>query len=1012
MNFFDMTRATGRRGSGPRGPRRPRTPLCALLLSLMLTSLFAPAVWSRNAPRLADLSIAEQVAQMVFPRLPGTLLSDDDPRFREVADLVRAGKVGGVILFGGDPLSARSTVERLQALAPHPLLMGLDAEWGVGMRFAGGMSFPVAMAMGAADDEDLVEQVGRWTAREAMSVGIHLILAPVLDLAVEPNNRVIGTRSFGADPVRVGELGAAFIRGVQAEGALAVVKHFPGHGATVEDSHYDLPHLRVDLDTLTSRELVPFRAAAQADVAGVMPAHIVVEALNDFDTPASRSIAALSGVLRGDLDYDGLIISDALDMAGARGAWHGSVAVEAVRAGTDVLLLPPYPRVALDAVRRAVARGDLEESRVAEAAGKILAWKEKLGLWDALASEREITTSRDAAVALQRELATKAVTWLATDPPALGSEGPEAESGFPGHCLGARIASSEGDEEPRCWRGDVLLITLRDEFDRDPGPRTLAAELRRRGGAVRDLWVRPSSVDERDGAIREAIEEVDAVLVASYASRRSWGPIHPPAGDATGAALEPRPWQTVQSWIDAAAATGKPTALVALDDPWVLRLDAHTRLGIFDGSPASQAAVAAAIHGEAAITGRVPVDLGLRDGAQRRTWQPVRWSAAPIDPSQVGMAADTGDRLRRVLRRAVRDDAFPGAVALVARHGRVVFHEAVGKMTYDRGAAPVDLDTVYDLASLTKVVATTTAAMRLVERGVLDLEAPVRRYVPEFDGEGTEDIAVIDLLTHSSGLLWWTDLWARHGRRGVPDPAARAAYLEEIVGMPLNTVPRSSTEYSDLGLLLFGEIVARVTGRDFEEVVQREVLSPLGMETTGFRPTAPPLEIPLTRIAPTEVDSTWRNTLVHGEVHDENAAGLGGVAPHAGLFATAADLGRFLQAMLNGGHLDGVRLLRSSTIDRFTQRAERVEGSSRAIGWDTPAGRSTAGRYFSAASFGHTGFTGTSLWVDPEREVIAVLLTNRVHPTRENRKISDVRRAFHDAIMESIEDEVIHPREP
>ena len=1003
--------------------RAERVIRLAVVAQIAVLCTAAPLLAS--PPRVADLSTQEQVAQMVFPRLPGTLLTDDDPRYREVADLVREGRVGGVILFGGDPLSARSTVERLQALAPYPLLMGLDAEWGIGMRFEGGLSFPVAMAMGAADDEGLVEQVGRWTAREAMSLGIHLVLAPVLDLAVEPDNRVIGTRSFGGDPQRVAELGAAFVRGVQAEGAMAVVKHFPGHGATVEDSHYDLPHLSVDLDTLASRELVPFRAAVEVDVAGVMPAHIVVEALDGDTTPASRSAAVLTDVLRGDFGYDGLIISDALDMAGARGAWHGSVAVEAVRAGTDVLLLPPHPRVALDAVTRAVDRGDLDPDRVADAAGKILAWKERLGLWDTTESGRSITTSRGDAVALQRELARRAVTWLEADeagsPAGLsdgmpGTPGISRTRGTPGLCLGGEVTTPRTAEGPRCWRGDVLVISLRDEFERDPGPRTLAAELRRRGGSVRDLWVRPSSVNERDRAIRRAIEEVDAVLVASYATRRSWGPIRSPeegserADDGRDAVS---PWQRVQSWIEAAEATGRPTVLAAFDDPWVLRLDARTRLGIFDGSPAAQAAVVAAIHGETAVTGRVPVDLGVENAAQRREWEPVRWSAEPIsDATTVGMASKTPERLRKVLRRALRDDAFPGAVALVARRGRVVFHEAVGTMTYDRGAAPVTRDTVYDLASLTKVVATTTVAMRLVERGVLDLMAPVRRYVPEFQGEGTEDIAVIDLLTHSSGLLWWTDLWARHGRRGTPHAATRAAYLEEIVGMPLNTVPRSSTEYSDLGLLLFGEIVARVTGRDFEEVVRREVLDPLGMDTTGYRPTTPPLSLPLERIAPTEIDETWRGGLVHGEVHDENAAGLGGVAPHAGLFSTAADLGRFLQAMLNGGHLDGTRLLRSGTIDRFTERAERVEGSSRAIGWDTPAGRSTAGEYFSADSYGHTGFTGTSLWVDPEREVVAVLLTNRVHPTRENRKISAVRRAFHDAIMLAIEDEEIERREP
>jgi CubicO group peptidase (beta-lactamase class C family) len=285
--------------------------------------------------------------------------------------------------------------------------------------------------------------------------------------------------------------------------------------------------------------------------------------------------------------------------------------------------------------------------------------------------------------------------------------------------------------------------------------------------------------------------------------------------------------------------------------------------------------------------------------------------------------------------------------------------------------------------------------MILHERGLLDLESPVARYVLEFQGEGKDAVLVKDLLAHSGGLLWWTDLFRKF--EGKSREEAKRGYLAAICEMPLDYPPRSKMVYSDLGILLLGEILERVTAKDLEDLAKEEILDPLGMKDATYRP-APSLR---TRIAPTEIDP-WRSRLVHGEVHDENAFGLGGVAPHAGLFATARSLAAFAQMMLNGGAYGGRRLLKPETIALFTRRADRVPGSSRALGWDTPSEPSSAGRLFSASSYGHTGFTGTSLWIDPERELFAILLTNRVHPTRENPKITELRPAFHDAIIEAI----------
>jgi len=339
----------------------------------------------------------------------------------------------------------------------------------------------------------------------------------------------------------------------------------------------------------------------------------------------------------------------------------------------------------------------------------------------------------------------------------------------------------------------------------------------------------------------------------------------------------------------------------------------------------------------------------------------------------------------------------------VARRGRVVLEKAVGKMSYDDDAEPVRLDTLYDLASLTKIVVTTTLSMIFTERGQLDLESPVRTYIPEFHGGDKDKVLVKDLLAHSGGLLWWTDLYKSF--EGKTPEEAKRGYIAAICEMPLDYSPRSKTSYSDLGILLLGEILERISGKTIDVLAREEILDPLGMDDALYQPP----ESLRSRIAPTE-DDPWRGRVVHGEVHDENAFGLGGVAPHAGLFSTARSLARFAQMILGGGAFNGHRIVNGATIELFTRRANLVPDSSRALGWDTPSEPSSSGKFFSAASFGHTGFTGTSLWIDPERELFAILLTNRVHPTRENRKIYDVRPAFHDAVIQAIDDVEIRPR--
>ncbi|MFN7963505.1 MAG: serine hydrolase domain-containing protein [Thermoanaerobaculia bacterium] len=335
--------------------------------------------------------------------------------------------------------------------------------------------------------------------------------------------------------------------------------------------------------------------------------------------------------------------------------------------------------------------------------------------------------------------------------------------------------------------------------------------------------------------------------------------------------------------------------------------------------------------------------------------------------------------------------AFPGGVLAVGRRGEVAHFLPFGRLRYEPEAPAVEADTIYDLASLTKVVATTTVAMILGEEGRLELDLPVATYLPGFVGPGKRQVTVRQLLSHSAGLAAWAPLYL--------EARGPSAFLERILAMALAYPPGSQSVYSDLGILLLGEILERASGTPFRRLVESRVLEPLGLTETGFLP-GPSL---LPRIAPTELDSSFRHRLLWGEVHDDNAFALGGVAPHAGLFGTAPDLARFATMMLEGGADPGGRLVSAETVAAFTRNAG-VPGSSRALGWDTrsPEG-SSAGSLLSLRAYGHTGFTGTSLWIDPEREIFVLLLTNRVHPSRDRELIREARPALADAAVRTLE---------
>jgi len=907
---------------------------------------------------LAGLDLEGKAAQMVLVRAYGLPQHPDSAPYRELVAEVESLGVGGLVLFRSELDTVPVMLDDLQRRARVPLLVSADLERSLAFRFdSGTVPLPSAMAIGATRSIEAARFAGEVTAREARAVGIHWILGPVADVNNNPENPIINVRAFGEEPALVAELASAYVEGARAGNALTTVKHFPGHGDTAVDSHLGLPRIEGNRDRLERVELAPFRAAIAAGVDSVMIGHLEVPALDPSGLPATLSPAIATDLLRGELGFRGIVATDALEMKGVGSAWIGQAAVEAVRAGSDVLMLPADPRVAVQSVARAVREGVLDEARLDASVEKILAAKARLGLHlrrvvDPAATRRAVGRPED--VARAEEIARRSVT-LVRDRDGL---------------LPLRI------ETPL----RILHLVLSSDWTNPAISGIPERELAGRGIAVETRRFGPELPERAAREVLAAAPEFTHVLVSAFVRVTS---------SKGTAALDP----THAALLERLAAAGVPLAVVSYGNPYLLQQfpDVGTYLCTFGWEDSSQRAAVSALLGESAIGGKLPVTIpGLHPFGAGLEREERRLEIAPGDPADVGFSAEGLAAVDRLLEGYVESRAFPGAVVAIGRRGVLAHLAAFGRLGYDPDAAPVRVDTIYDLASLTKVVGTTTATMMMIDEGRLDLDAPVQSFLPRFVGPGKEAVTVRHLLTHSSGIDWWAPLYQE--LRG------KEAFLERIYSMPLVYPPGTETKYSDLGVMLLGEILERVSGRSLPELLGERLFEPLGMVDTGWLPS-PEL---LARIAPTENDP-WRGRVVRGEVHDENAAALGGVAPHAGLFSTAPDLARFVQMLLWKGVYGHRRYVRRETVELFTRPAGIPEGSTRALGWDTksPEG-SSAGTLFSPDSFGHTGFTGTSIWVDPERELFLILLTNRVHPTRENQQIREVRPAIADAVIRAL----------
>ena len=915
-----------------------RTFLSALLGVVAL--LPAQTDWDRpDADRIfASLTLEQKVGQLF---MAWALSSGGDSSDRQVLlEQVREGKLGGVVISTGTMGDARRLVAALQRAASVPLLIAADFETGLTMRLSDAPHLGNGMLLGATGSSHLAFEVGRATGLEGQVLGVQMVFAPVLDVNINPSNPIINVRSMGEDPALVARLGAAQIRGME-EYIIATAKHFPGHGDVAADSHLVLPTVPGDRARLEAVELLPFRSAVDAGVGGVMTAHLMLPAL-DQTVPATMSRRILTGLLREEMGFEGIIVTDALNMGGVSASMTPEeAAVRALQAGADLLLMPPDLDAATEKVVAAVRSGEVSSERLDQAVRRLLEAKER---------RVRIGAAADPLVGL---------------PPATWDT--HRELGQKIARRGLTLVRDNAGLLPLRPGAEVFVLDVADESGRFGDH--LVGGLLGSGMRVAHRRLNPDSDQETLSSVMAAAASAETLVVGIHTRVRAFsGEVGlPPTLIAVARALEEHPRGIA----------------VSFGDPYLVRAfpSVSTYICAYDQGELIESAVAEALTGRAPITGRLPVSIpGL---AQVGDGLSSFLSAADAAPADQGLAPDLSPRIREFLRGEVARGAFPGAVALVSRRGQVLARVAVGQETYAEDAPAVTVDTRYDLASLTKVCATLPAMALLMERGGLHLEDKLSKWVPEFIGEGKEAVTLRHVMVHSSGLPAHRPFYR--------DLEGKAAVVAAAAGTDLEYLPGEKYLYSDLGLILLMAVVEKASGTTLDRLLATDVYPRLGVEAQFA------LGNEALAAVPTEEDS-WRGRLVRGQVHDENAFAMGGVSGHAGLFATADDVARIGNLFLGGGG----GLISPALSRRITRRDGLLEGSGRTLlfGGYTPG--SSGGSMLSPRAFGHTGFTGTSLWCDPATDLCLVLLTNRVHPTRDNSKITAARRGFADLVMSSL----------
>ncbi len=936
---------------------------------------------------------AEQKIGQFF--MVATFSNRHENHYQYIDHLIQTNHIGGLIFFQGGPYRQAVLTNRYQAQAKVPLLIGIDGEWGLGMRLDSAMDFPKQMSLGAIRNNDLIYRMGAEIGRQCQRLGIHINFAPVSDINSNPANPVIGVRSFGESKENVALKASAYMRGLQQTHVIATAKHFPGHGDTNADSHHTLPTVSRSSEQMREIDLYPFRKLIADSLMGVVTGHLHVPVMDN--TPAlaaTLSEKIVTELLKKELGFRGLVFTDALNMGGiSRSPKAMDVNLRALIAGNDILLYPENVRDATLNILNAVQQGVISQEFVDEKVKKILRAKYWAGLNHYkpinLAGLSTELNSPEAKL-LKQELCEQSVT----------------------------VADNQGGLLPLNRLDTLKLASVAIGVDAG----NVFQKTLNQYAPFQTVALPEKPVSEADlTSILTQIGDANAVVISfhrmSESASRKYG--------ITKSSLD---------LITRLKQRGTKVIVTAFGSPYSLPqfTGADALVCAYQDLDDMQRVVPQVLFGGLGARGMLPVSVGdLKVGMGLSLNPEGRLSSG--SPESVGMKTTVMNQIDAIAQGAVKNHVVPGCEILVARKGKIVYSKNFGALTYAPGAEKVTDETLYDLASLTKVLATLQSVMVLYDRKQIDLTQKASAYLPELRNTNKQNITLQDLLWHQSGMVsFYPTTWDRtrlpggglkaeyygatrdslHTLQIAPTlwavPALKDSVWKWVVQSPMSRKLDESGKpafvYSDLNFLTLQKIVERVSKEPLDKFVTENVYKPLGLHQLGFTPLQ---RLPHPVCAPTEQDTYYRNQLLVGTVHDQMAAVQGGISGHAGLFGNAHDIATLLQMNLQKGTYGEQRILNPLTVPYFTQTLSNR--SHRALGWDKPNPESASSVYMaqqaSPRSFGHTGFTGNVVWVDPDEELIFVFLSNRIYPTAGNNSINTtkLRCRIHEVIYSAIQ---------
>ncbi len=943
---------------------------------------------------LNTMTVREMIAQLIW--VPAWA-DEKGGNYRQVELLVEKYGIGGVIFFEGSRDMQLDYTKRISSISRIPLIIAQDAEWGTGMRLREVEDFPYQMTLGALQDDSLIYRMGAAVAWQCHDIGVNLNLAPVADVNNNPMNPVINYRSFGEDPEKVAEKATMYMKGLQDNGIIACAKHFPGHGDTDTDSHTGLPVIRGDRSRFDRIELIPFRRLADEGIGAVMTAHISVPGLDAGGLPATFSKKVVTGLLRQESRFRGLILTDAMNMAGATMTFPSGIAdAEALLAGNDIIEYSTDPIRAIEEIARRVEKGEIAVSEITDRCRKLL--EAKLWLEIHRAENGGKAESGDQAIPGP---ASEAAAGFASAP------GGIPVSGHPALIrdlyAGAMTLIENNDNLLPLGRLDRIRIATvsvnrlaMTEFQRMTDRYTNADH----------YFIDPAN-EQGARFVMSKLKDYDVVIAGFCALEQK------PAGlyGVTPA---------LNSLFRQIAALDR-AAVIWFGNPYgVARLDMTKKptamlVAYQDNSYTHQVAVQV-LFGAIGASGRLPVTVNENYPAGTGIKTPGNIRMQFGFPENAGLSSvRLISKVDSIVSAGIDTLAFPGCQVLIARRGIVVLDKCYGFHLYDSTEAVTEND-LWDLASVTKVSAATPSLMLLDDRGLFDIDKTLGDYLPWFRFSDKGDMVLREMLAHQAGLKAWIPFWRNTlendstFRRGIfSDYTNRKYALQVTDSIYMNRhylkdmfreirdspVGDKKYVYSDLTFILAAEIIESLTDSTIDKFAPANIHRPIGAFNITYRPLE---KYPAERVVPTEYDSLFRKQLLRGTVHDEGTAMLGGVSGHAGLFATGNDLLKLVEMYRRGGEYGGVRVLSSDVLRKYTTVQFPDNDNRRALGFDKPLLRNDTvppeEAYpcpsASPASFGHSGFTGTFIWCDPDEEISYVFLSNRVYPTRNNNRLSDL----------------------